>query len=348
MSSASELLDKLMGRSRNMTETEKAVHKIHFSDANVCKFYLAGLSPYALLKGTKSDLGPYESIEDAECKKAWDALEQSEKDRYGYERELLNLLTTLIAKCDRKISMNRGRIATQTQAEVREWQKRVEAMAPAEQLRLAEIAAAMPKLVEEIDRLGRNGEVDDALAAVGRLEALTGERAALRLRLGPLPGTSKRLVLCDVSGNFLSSNDLSEQLISHFGGKQYQAWKRMRAKHRELLRRQPPRGTEKYYSSGFRGVKPAAGGTRGRSREVEQRGGSGSGSHGRRDGRSRSRSRSDGRSRSRSRSHSRGDDRDRRHRDSRREDYHRRDDRRDDWRRDRPDSRGRAGGSRRR
>ena len=310
-SAAAALLDQLMGRQRNQTSEEKVRHKAHFSDANICKFYLAGLSPYTTFQSTKSDLGNYDGVEDADCKAEWDALNQGEKDRYGYERDLLDFLSNLVSRVDRKISRSRERIRSQTEAEVREWQRRAEeTLSPAEQARLATIAEELPPLVAEIDALGREGSVDAALAAVVRMEALCAERARLRLRLGTLPGTGEtRLILCEVTGNFLSSADDAKLLLPHFQGRAFQGWKRVREKHRELLRLNPPRGVPGYAEEERRRRSAGGGGGRGgsgsrdrdRDREQEHRG---------RDGRSRggrSSSRGQHRSdRSRSRSRDRG------------------------------------------
>ena len=308
-SDAAKLLDQLMGRQRNQTSEEKVRHKAHFSDANICKFYLAGLSPYTTFRSTKSDLGPYDGVEDADCKAEWDALDQGEKDRYGYERELLDFLSNLLVRVDRKISRSRERIRSQTEAEVRAWQRLAEeTLNPAEQARLATIADELPPLVAEIDTLGRTGSVDAALAAVARMEALCAERARLRLCLGALPGTGEmRLILCEVTGNFLSSADDALALLPHFQGRTFQGWKRVREKHRELLRLNPPRGVPGYADEERR--RRSGGGGRGRSGSRD-RGRDDRGRNGRSSSLSRHRS-----DRSRSRSHDRGR-RDSRYRDN--------------------------------
>ena len=51
------LLDQLMGSTRDLSDTQKdRVHKIRFSDQNVCKNYLCGLCPYVAFAATKSDM----------------------------------------------------------------------------------------------------------------------------------------------------------------------------------------------------------------------------------------------------------------------------------------------------
>lgn len=77
-----KLLDQLMGRERNLTESERDKVKLHFSDPKVDKYYLAlGFSPHELFKNTKSDLGLWDLVCDEDCKREWDSLPQSEKNR---------------------------------------------------------------------------------------------------------------------------------------------------------------------------------------------------------------------------------------------------------------------------
>lgn len=51
------LLDQLMGTTRDLSEIQKGrVHKIRFSDHDVCKNYLCGLCPHVAFAATKSDM----------------------------------------------------------------------------------------------------------------------------------------------------------------------------------------------------------------------------------------------------------------------------------------------------
>ena len=86
------LLDQLMGEERDVPLEKRKNRKRHFSDPEVCKYYICGLCPYQLFKTTKSDLGPYDKIFDDDCKAQWEALDQEEKDRYPYEKQLRDFL----------------------------------------------------------------------------------------------------------------------------------------------------------------------------------------------------------------------------------------------------------------
>lgn len=51
------MLDELMGKERNVPLTERTGRALKYSDAEICKYELAGLCPYGLFRNTKSDLG---------------------------------------------------------------------------------------------------------------------------------------------------------------------------------------------------------------------------------------------------------------------------------------------------
>ena len=87
------LLEQLMGMERDVPLSERTGKKRMFYDPDICKYHVAGISPYTLFKGTKSDLcihsGPYTKILDDECQKQFQELPQREKDKYGYEYDLM-------------------------------------------------------------------------------------------------------------------------------------------------------------------------------------------------------------------------------------------------------------------
>jgi hypothetical protein len=62
MDEARAILDQLMGKTRDFTDSQKVtIQQIHFYDNQVCKCYICGLCPYKAFNATKSDMGkcPY-------------------------------------------------------------------------------------------------------------------------------------------------------------------------------------------------------------------------------------------------------------------------------------------------
>merc|ERR1711966_443332 len=62
--------------------------------------------------------------------------------------------------------------------------------------------------------------------------------------------TATDKVVCEVSGNFMSSRDADERIAAHYAGKQYVGWKAVRDKYAEL---------HKLYGPGGRGKPPPMG-----------------------------------------------------------------------------------------
>ena len=80
------MLDQLMGAERNVRLEERTGKTKQFSDPDVCKYFLCGICPHDLFKGTKSDLGVCATpCTDEGCKRSWDALSQAEKDELAKE-----------------------------------------------------------------------------------------------------------------------------------------------------------------------------------------------------------------------------------------------------------------------
>ena len=52
----------------------------------------------------------YDKLCDEDCKAEWEALSQEEKDKYGYEHDLMILLGKLIVEGDRKIDRAQERV----------------------------------------------------------------------------------------------------------------------------------------------------------------------------------------------------------------------------------------------
>eukprot|EP01050_Picozoa_sp_SAG11_P041754 SAG11_NODE_18873_length_479_cov_1.089474_1_plen_72_part_10 len=51
-----KLMEQLMGMERDVPLAERTGKRRRFFDPEVCKYHVAGISPYTLFKGTKSDL----------------------------------------------------------------------------------------------------------------------------------------------------------------------------------------------------------------------------------------------------------------------------------------------------
>lgn len=99
--------------------------------------------------------------------------------------------------------------------------------------------------------------------------------------------TSTDKVVCEVSGNFMSSRDADERIAAHYAGKQYVGWKLVRDKLKELQKKGLPtaggaggdvgRGGGGYGGGGGGGYRDDRGGGYGRGGPPPDRGGFGGG-----------------------------------------------------------------------
>ena len=354
-----EMLDQLMGSERDVPLEERKNLTRTWRDRDVCKHYLCGFDVH-LFKNTRSegdvlrhippqDLG---KLQDDELKAQWEALDDAEKARAGYERDLKRILDNLVRDCDARVR----RVQERCDAE-NERANAPPQIPPEERAILDGYAAQIKSLAEEAEALGEAGDVDGAQAAVAKSESLEKLRAAMEARLAPpktrAPKTSHA---CPVSAVLLTSADSESRRAEHVTGKQYVGWKRVRELRDELEARLAK--YDEASASRGRGPSPRSADARRPDRRddrrddrrrwddrrVDRRWG---GRDERDRSRDRRRSRSRSRSRSRERERSRDGGRDRRDRDGgwrRRDDRdrwedRRGDERRRDWSRDRRDGR---------
>ena len=74
---------------------------------------LAGFCPFTEFERTKHDFGLCTNLHDDNAKADWDAMDDRERDRLGYERELKKWLDKLMVDLKQKISRNETRLAAQ-------------------------------------------------------------------------------------------------------------------------------------------------------------------------------------------------------------------------------------------
>eukprot|EP00462_Mataza_sp_D1_P013216 CAMPEP_0175161822 /NCGR_PEP_ID=MMETSP0087-20121206/24817_1 /TAXON_ID=136419 /ORGANISM="Unknown Unknown, Strain D1" /LENGTH=395 /DNA_ID=CAMNT_0016450277 /DNA_START=34 /DNA_END=1221 /DNA_ORIENTATION=+ len=234
MDAARALMDQLMGKQRDLAADDKSRHKRHFWDSDIDKFYLCGLNPHTLFFNTRVDLGPSGKEEDEECKAEWDALSQDEKDKYGYEHDLMTKLQELVRSCDSTIEKNKARVAKEVQ------------LSPEDMEKLAKVKKQITELTSKMEELGDMGQVDDAQALIIEIDGLMKEKQTIEMGLdkpGMLKSTEtkqKTMYVCEVSGNFMCSTDNGTRLKNHYEGKLYKGWKACRDKLKELEARCVP------------------------------------------------------------------------------------------------------------
>lgn len=227
------LLDELMGAERNLAPEQRTNRRRrHFSDPEVDKMYLVGCSPYELFKGTKSDyFGPNPKIVDDTCKEEWEKLSEHEKRRYGYEEDTRKFLMDMVRKVDNRISDNLARIKNEAPDDIQ-----------ANARKVVQLEDEMEELLKNLQALAEKGEVLMAFDLYKRVENLRAQRDKLYV----VPDAQRRHLVCPISGNLILRSDSDERLLSHFTGKQYNGWKLVRAKLKELNEKLSSRPADVY------------------------------------------------------------------------------------------------------
>eukprot|EP00697_Spironema_sp_BW2_P011039 gnl/Spiro4/265_TR164_c0_g1_i2.p1 gnl/Spiro4/265_TR164_c0_g1~~gnl/Spiro4/265_TR164_c0_g1_i2.p1 ORF type:complete len:264 (+),score=71.22 gnl/Spiro4/265_TR164_c0_g1_i2:89-880(+) len=225
-------LDALMGTNRD-GGTEKTSK--HFTDADVCKHYLAGLCPHDLFTNTKMDMGDCDKLHSAPCKQQYDEQKHRGRD-YGYERDLMEYLGSLVRECDVKISRAQKRLEEDGDADMT-------VGVGGETPELRSITLEIQELQGKAEELGEQGNVSESMAALERADALKKRKTALIAQVAatasmPPPSdgmpTRQKLRVCDVCGARLSMSDSDRRLADHFGGKMHMGYLQMRQRLSQL------------------------------------------------------------------------------------------------------------------
>ena len=232
LDAARGLLDNLLGGERDVPLLKRKNVTVKFSDPPLCKHLLVcNECPHSWFRNTKSDLGPCpselcnaESTQVLECCKVWQALPQSEKDEWGFEYATFMFLRQLVGDCDRKIERQRSRVRAD------------ETVAPSNYVlteednkRLKEITDESATLADEAQKVGQDGNTVRATEIFAQINELGKERR--KIYAGPdiaITKLERSLVVCSVSGNFMSTTDSEDRMAAHFSGKSYQGWKKVR------------------------------------------------------------------------------------------------------------------------
>jgi len=208
------LLDELMGKDRNIHPTEKTNRIIHFTDPDICKFYICGFCPHELFTNTKSDLGPCKQVHDDACKE--DFQRSSKKHTFPFERDFIAFLEKMVDDLDRKIRKGHERVDNQDE--------KLETPLSGE---IAEKVTALSNriqaLLKQIEDLGEEGRVDESQQLMKVVDQLKAEKETIvSVQTTPvISSQEKRMKICEICGAFLVIGDTEKRVSSHLEGKQH-------------------------------------------------------------------------------------------------------------------------------
>jgi len=233
-----EQMDELMGKHRDVALSERSEDQsTNFKDPSLDRYYLCGCSPYDLLRGTKCETMPqlerdgFLKERSEGVRMQWEVLAQEEKDKYGFERDLYDLLSALIDEQDKRIVRLKERYDRENAEEA--------TIPPDVQKEIDEMKEQITELHTQSEVLGEDGDVDGSMAAFQKAGAMQIRLHEVEKRA--LPREAKRQYVDDVSGLVYSSTDSEARIADLQAGKQYKAWKAIREKFIDM-QANPPKG----------------------------------------------------------------------------------------------------------
>lgn len=153
-------------------------------------------------------------------------MEERERLRYGYERDLLRLLEQHIRDMDKKIAKAKER--AEKESAPRE-------LKPDEKARLTEIQTKVKEALEKSQQLGEEGDVDGSMMFAQQAESLKQQHESMKKTFTQ---PERTMTVCEVCGVFINSTDNEQRRKAssdHLNGKQYIGWKKIREAHNALV-----------------------------------------------------------------------------------------------------------------
>jgi len=209
------LLDELMGKDRNVLPSERQNKAVHFSDPDICKFYICGFCPSELFTNTKSDLGPCNKSHDDSCKQ--DFANSKKKHLYSYEKDFIHYLQRLVDDLDRRIKRGHERL------DLGQDDKTQPPLTGEHSERLNAISDRIQTLLTQIEDLGEEGKVEECQQLMKVVDQLKSEKETTLVATDSrtIAQQEKRMKVCEVCGAFLVVGDTDKRVASHMEGKQH-------------------------------------------------------------------------------------------------------------------------------
>lgn len=186
----------------------------HYTDANVCRSFLAGTCPHDLFTNTKQDLGPCKKVHLESHKQEYLADKGRGRDP-GYDADYARDLARYIDECNRRIDAAQRRL-DKTPDEI----TRTNALLKM----IGDYDRSISSGLLEVEVLGEQGQVARALEEYHKVRTAKAEKDIKERELKTLsdsagPSGHQKLQVCDVCGAYLSRLDNDRRLADHFYGK---------------------------------------------------------------------------------------------------------------------------------
>ncbi|XP_064637060.1 luc7-like protein 3 [Lineus longissimus] len=218
---AAQLLDELMGKSRNLGASDKR-NETNWDDPQVCKYFLCGFCPHELFVNTRADLGNCNKQHDDALKQSYEA--DPKFGRVGYEDEFFRFLQGLVYDVDRRIKRGHQRLALNSM--------QGNTFAPHhvnKEEKVQVLSERINELVGQAEELGCEGKVEEAQGLMNLCEQLKDERNHLETQMNVSMPQLKEMEVCEVCGAFLIVGDAKQRAEEHLMGKQHMGYAKVRS-----------------------------------------------------------------------------------------------------------------------
>ncbi|SBS86631.1 U1 snRNA associated protein, putative [Plasmodium ovale] len=208
------LLDSLMGKDRNETDSRK---KYSFKDENVCKYYLIDFCPHDLFPNTKSDIGRCKNIHSDVLK---EQLESHENYKYylaKYQQKFMKALEKIIEVADLKIARSKEKLKHMSEISKNTVDKKE---------KIESINSHICDLLKQAEEAGEKGDLVKATSFNNQVTTLQAE--VKRLNEEQDKPSETNLKVCEICGAMKSIGDLIQRFENHVNGKQHLGFEKIR------------------------------------------------------------------------------------------------------------------------
>lgn len=226
MDDARALLNSLMGNDRNEHAEQRRVRK--FTDGDICKHYLLGLCPHDLFKNTKMDLGACSQEHNENMKDEFDADSDIARYKRKWRRGLINQCKRSLLDVDRRIALNRDRIA-------REKDVTFGASEESKQ-ELARLKEEVADKFKDAEKAADDGKFDESREIMKGSEATQRKIEDFELKRFE---KYKKDNICDICGLIVDGEEIEAMKTGrgwHSNGRQHIGYNAIREKLKELDR----------------------------------------------------------------------------------------------------------------
>ncbi|CAB3404661.1 unnamed protein product [Caenorhabditis bovis] len=223
-----EMIAQLMG-SQHVEDGGKP--EIPYDHPGVCRAYLLGVCPHDLVPDSRlqsmvSCRKVHEPAHKADFERA-----QKERDHF-YDIDAFNILEFAVRQVDGEIARIRDKLE-------RDVQNQTSIMADSKASKIAEIEATIQLQLEEIEKLGNEGRIEESMKLSRSVEEMRDRIAEIEAQndvkmAGPGSNAAK-LRVCEECGAQLNITDHETRIADHYNGKMHLGMVETRETYKKML-----------------------------------------------------------------------------------------------------------------